>query len=307
MVYNVPGIASGQLVLDGPTIADIYLGKIGKWNDPAIKKLNPGVNLPDSAILVVHRSDGSGTTFVFATYLSRVSNDWKTRVGAATSVDWPTGIGAKGNEGVAGNVAQTSGSIGYVEYAYAKQNHLKYSRMVNKEGKTVGATIDTFKAAASNADWSAASHDNFYIILVDQPGEQSWPITATTYILMYKKPVDPATSAAALKFFKWAYANGDDMALASTMCRCRRMPWRRSRPAGSRSRVRECNRYPWMRKTGAEAIPRLFPLRRVACHVAPWPKLSIRIDFDKGSLGPGKVRLLELVARPAPSARRRPG
>ncbi len=214
MVYNVPGIASGQLVLDGPTVADIYLGKIGKWNDPAIKKLNPGVNLPDTAILVVHRSDGSGTTFVFATYLSRVSNDWKTRVGAATSVDWPTGIGAKGNEGVAGNVAQTSGSIGYVEYAYAKQNHLKYSRMVNKDGKTVGATIDTFKAAASNADWNAASHDNFYIILVDQPGEQSWPITATTYILMYKNPVDPATSASALKFFKWAYANGDNMALS---------------------------------------------------------------------------------------------
>ncbi len=155
LVYNIAGVASGQLVLDGPTIADIYLGKITKWNDPAIKKLNPGVNLPDQAILVVHRSDGSGTTFLFATYLSRVSNDWKTKVGAATSVDWPTGIGAKGNEGVAGNVAQTNGSIGYVEYAYANQNHLKYSKLVNKAGKTISATVDAFKAAASNADWRA--------------------------------------------------------------------------------------------------------------------------------------------------------
>jgi phosphate transport system substrate-binding protein len=213
MVYNVSGIASGQLVLDGPTIADIYMGKIGKWNDPAIKKLNPGVNLPDQSILVVHRSDGSGTTFVFATYLSRVSAEWKSKVGAATSVDWPTGIGAKGNEGVAGNVAQTNGSIGYVEYAYAKQNHLKYSRMVNKDGKAIAATIDSFKAAASNADWNAASQQNFYIILVDQPGADSWPITATTYILMYKNPGDAAASASALKFFKWAYANGGAAAL----------------------------------------------------------------------------------------------
>ncbi len=213
MVYNVPGVASGQLVLDGATIADIYLGKIGKWNDPAIRKLNPGVNLPDQSILVVHRSDGSGTTFVFATYLSRVSGEWKSKVGAATSVDWPVGIGAKGNEGVAGNVAQTSGSIGYVEYAYAKQNHLKYSRMINKDGKAIAATIDTFRAAAANADWGQAAHENFYIILVDQPGAQSWPITATTYILMYKNPSDPAASAEALKFFKWAYANGDNAAL----------------------------------------------------------------------------------------------
>jgi phosphate transport system substrate-binding protein len=213
MVYNVPGIASGALTLDGATVADIYLGKVGKWNDPAIKKLNPGLNLPDSPILVVHRSDGSGTTFVFATYLSRVSEDWKKRVGAATSVDWPVGVGAKGNEGVAGNVAQTAGSIGYVEYAYAKQNNLKYSKMTNKDGKTVAATIESFKAAASNADWTAASHDAFYIILVNQPGANSWPITATTYILMYKTPVDAAASASALKFFKWAYANGGDMAL----------------------------------------------------------------------------------------------
>ncbi len=213
-VINVPGIASGQLVLDGKTLADIFLGKIGRWNDPAIKALNPGLNLPNQAIAVVHRSDGSGTTFVFATYLSRVSSEWKDNVGAATAVDWPVGIGAKGNEGVAGNVAQTAGSIGYVEYAYAKQNHLKYARMINRDGKTITPSADTFKAAAAGADWVGAASQGFYIILVDQPGANSWPITATTYILVYKQPSDPAATAETLKFFKWAYANGDNMALS---------------------------------------------------------------------------------------------
>jgi phosphate transport system substrate-binding protein len=211
-VYNIPGVAAGQLVLDGPTLAQIYLGKISHWNDPAIKKLNPGLNLPGSAIAVVHRSDGSGTTFVFATYLSRVSADWKSTVGAGTSIDWPVGIGAKGNEGVAGNVAQNAGAIGYVEYAYALQNHLKFAKMVNKDGKTVEPSLATFGAAASHADWAAAANNSFYIILVDQPGADSWPITATTYILMYKNPSDPAASADVLKFFKWAYATGGDAA-----------------------------------------------------------------------------------------------
>jgi len=211
-VYNVPGVAAGQLVLDGPTLANIFLGHIVRWDDPAIKKLNPGVNLPGSAIAVVHRSDGSGTTFVYSTYLSRVSAEWKTNVGASTSVDWPLGIGAKGNEGVAGNVAQTAGSIGYVEYAYALQNHLKYARMQNKDGKIVSPSLETFGAAGAHADWASASQNSFYIILVDQPGADSWPITATTYILMYKQPSDPTASAETLKFFKWAYANGDDMA-----------------------------------------------------------------------------------------------
>jgi phosphate transport system substrate-binding protein len=211
-VYNIPGVAAGQLVLDGATLANIYLGHIARWNDPAIKKLNPTLNLPDQAIAVVHRSDGSGTTFVYATYLSRVSAEWKSNVGAATSVDWPTGIGAKGNEGVAGNVAQTAGAIGYVEYAYALQNHLKFARMLNKDGKVVEPTLATFGAAASHADWNAAAQNNFYIILVDEPGADSWPITATTYIIMYKQPSDAASSAATLKFFKWAYANGGDMA-----------------------------------------------------------------------------------------------
>jgi phosphate transport system substrate-binding protein len=211
-VYNVAGVAAGQLVLDGQTLANIFLGHVTKWNDPAIKKLNPSLNLPDQAIAVVHRSDGSGTTFVFATYLSRVSAEWKKNVGAATSVDWPVGIGAKGNEGVAGNVAQTSGAIGYVEYAYALQNHLKYAKMINKDGKLVEPSLATFGAAGSHADWNAASQNNFYIILVDEPGADSWPITATTYIIMYKQPTDAAASSETLKFFKWAYEHGDDMA-----------------------------------------------------------------------------------------------
>ena len=151
---------------------------------------------------------------MFATYLSRVSSEWKDNVGAATAVDWPVGIGAKGNEGVAGNVAQTAGSIGYVEYAYAKQNHLKYARMINRDGKTITPSADTFKAAAAGADWVGAASQGFYIILVDQPGANSWPITATTYILVYKQPSDPAATAETLKFFKWAYANGDNMALS---------------------------------------------------------------------------------------------
>ena len=213
-VINVRGIGAGQLVLDGATLAAIYQGKIARWSDPQIKKLNPSLNLPDQAIAVVHRSDGSGTTFIFTTFLSRISADWKGNVGAATSVDWPVGIGAKGNEGVAGNVAQTAGAIGYVEYAYAKVNHLTSIRMINKAGKTVSPTVDAFKAAAAGADWNAAAGNGFYIILVDQGGDASWPITATTYILVYKQPVDAAATADVLKFFKWAYANGDQAALA---------------------------------------------------------------------------------------------
>src|SRR5215472_1140902 len=213
-VVNVSGVAPGQLVLDGQTVADIYLGKVSRWNDPEIKKLNPSANLPSQAIAVVHRSDGSGTSFIFTTSLSRISNDWKNSVGAATAVDWPVGIGAKGNEGVAGNVAQTSGAIGYVEYAYAKQNHLTYTKMINKAGQTVSPTVDAFKAAAANADWAGAAGQGFYIILVDQQGQAAWPITATTYILVYKHPVDPAATADVLKFYKWAYEKGQPAALS---------------------------------------------------------------------------------------------
>jgi phosphate transport system substrate-binding protein len=212
-VVNVPGIKPGQLVLDGPTLALIFQGKVSRWDDPAIKKLNPGANLPAKPISVVHRSDGSGTTFIFATYLSRVSASWKADVGADTAIDWPTGIGAKGNEGVAGNVAQLSGAIGYVEYAYAKQNHLAHVKMRNKAGQVVEPTVEAFRAAASSADWAGAAKDNFYIILVDQPGAQSWPITATTFALMYKNPPDPKATQDALKFFQWGFEKGDQLAL----------------------------------------------------------------------------------------------
>ncbi len=212
-VVNIQGVAPGQLVLDGPTLAGIFLGQIAKWNDPRIAKINPGVKLPSQPIVVVHRSDGSGTTFLFSTYLARASKDWRNNVGVNTSVSWPLGIGAKGNEGVAACVAQFGGAIGYVEYAFAKQNHLKFTRLINKDGKAVAPTAETFGAAAANMDWGAASKQNFYALLIDQPGAASWPITATTYILVYKRPVDPKSSAEVLKFFKWAFASGDGMAL----------------------------------------------------------------------------------------------
>ena len=209
-VVNLDGIKPGDLVIDGPTLARIFMGDIKTWDDPALKKLNPNANLPKQAIAVVHRSDGSGTTFNFAYYLSDVSADWKSKVGFNTSVQWPVGIGAKGNEGVANNVAQTKGSIGYVEYAYAKQNKLTHTKMINKDGKTVAPTSATFQAAAANADWSSVP--GYGVILANQPGAESWPMTAATWILLYKKPQDPAAAAEALKFFAWAYDKGDKMA-----------------------------------------------------------------------------------------------
>ena len=213
-VVNLPGLRPGQLVLDGPVLARIFMKRIMRWDDPAIRKLNPGLNLPARPIAVVHRSDGSGTTFLFATYLSRVSPEWKNDVGADTAIDWPTGIGAKGNEGVAGNVAKIAGTIGYVEYAYAKQNHLTHVKLRNRAGQAVEPMVDAFRAAAANADWAGAARDNFHVILVDQPGAASWPITATTYILVYKKPAAPAMTAATLKFFKWGFEQGDQAALS---------------------------------------------------------------------------------------------
>ena len=209
-VINLEGIKPGEVVFDGETLADIYLGKITKWDDPAIKKLNPNVKLPTDAITVVRRSDGSGTTFNFTDYLSKVSADWKSKVGSGTAVEWPVGVGAKGNEGVSGNIGQTKNSIGYVEYAYAKQNKLTYTALVNKTGKTVQPTSASFQAAASNADWANAP--GYYVILTDQPGDKSWPITASTFILMHKDATDKAASQEALKFFKWAFANGGKMA-----------------------------------------------------------------------------------------------
>jgi phosphate transport system substrate-binding protein len=209
-VVNVKGVAAGQLTLDGPTIASIYLGEITKWNDPKIRKLNPKVNLPDQAIAPVYRSDGSGTNFLFTDYLSKASPKFKENVGASTSVQWPVGIGAKGNEGLANMTVQTDGAIGYVEYAYAKQNKMAYALLINKGGKAVAPSADAFQAAASNGDWSHAP--GYYLILTDQAGAKSWPITGASFILMHKQPPDPAAAAEALKFFDWAYKNGGQMA-----------------------------------------------------------------------------------------------
>jgi phosphate transport system substrate-binding protein len=209
-VVNLDGVKSGDLRLDGDTLARIFLGQITKWDDPAIQKLNPNAKLPSQPIVVVHRSDGSGTTFIWTDYLSKVSPEWKSKVGANTSVEWPAGIGAKGNEGVANNVANTKGSIGYVEYAYAKQNNMTTVNMINKDGKTVAPSAASFQAAAANADWEKT--DSFYIILTDQPGTESWPIAGATFILIYQQPQDPAAAAEALKFFAWAYAKGGKMA-----------------------------------------------------------------------------------------------
>jgi phosphate transport system substrate-binding protein len=209
-VVNLDGVAPGTLVIDGPTLVKIFLGQIKSWDDPAIKALNPTANLRRQAIAVVHRSDGSGTTFNFTDYLVKASADWKSKVGSATAVEWPVGIGAKGNEGVANNVAQTKGSIGYVEYAYAKQNKLTFTKMTNKDGKMVEPTSAAFQAAAANADWNSVP--GYGVILSNQPGAASWPMTAATFILIHKQPQDPAAATEALKFFAWAYAKGSKMA-----------------------------------------------------------------------------------------------
>jgi phosphate transport system substrate-binding protein len=209
-VINVDGVKSGDVTLDGPTLSKIFLGEIKSWDDPAIAKLNPKAKLPKQAIAVVHRSDGSGTTFIFTNYLSKVSADWKSKVGNNTAVEWPLGIGAKGNEGVANNVANTKGAIGYVETAYAKQNKLTTTNLVNKDGKTVSPTAETITAAAGGADWANAP--GFYMILTDSAGATSWPIAGATFILVPKQPKDPAATSEALKFFAWAYKNGGKMA-----------------------------------------------------------------------------------------------
>ena len=205
-VANLPGVAPGQLKLTGPLLADIYLGKVAKWNDPAIAKLNAGLPLPNLPITVVHRSDGSGTSFLFTSYLSAVAPQWAS-VGASDSVAWPAGQGGKGNDGVASYVKQTPGSIGYVEYAYAKQNNMTYALLQNADGQFVAPTAANFAAAAAGADWSKAP--GFYLLLLNQHGATSWPITGATFILMHKQQSDAATAQSVLKFFDWAYANGD--------------------------------------------------------------------------------------------------
>ena len=210
-VFNLEGIKPGGVQLTGAVLADIYLGKITKWNAPAIAALNKGVKLPDQDITVVSRSDGSGTTFIFTNYLSKVSAEWKDKAGNNTSVKWPTGVSGKGNEGVAAYVQRLTGSIGYVEYAYALQNKMSYALLQNKDGNFVGPDDKTFRAAAANADWAKAP--GFYLMLTDQSGKESWPLTGATFILMHKKQEKPESGLIALKFFDWAYESGDKIAL----------------------------------------------------------------------------------------------
>ena len=209
-VVNIPGISSGSLKMSNELLADIYLGKVKKWNDDKIKTQNPGLKLPDSAITVVHRSDGSGTTWIFTNYLSKVSPEWKSKVGNDKAVAWPAGVGGKGNEGVASYVQRIKGSIGYVEYAYALQNKLTYVKLHNRSGGFVVPSSKTFQAAAANADWTHAK--GFYMVLTDQPGKDSWPITGASFILVYNNQDKPDVGKAALKFFDWCYSNGAKMA-----------------------------------------------------------------------------------------------
>jgi phosphate transport system substrate-binding protein len=207
-VVNIKGITPGQIKMTGQVLGDIYLGKVTKWNDPALAALNPGVPLPDAAISVVRRADGSGTSFLFTNYLSKVNPEWQAKVGEGTAVNWPTGAGGKGNEGVSAFVQRLPNSIGYVEYAYAKQNKMSHVMLRNKDGVYVSPDEDNFKAAAAGAQWDKS----FYQVLTEQPGKASWPITGATFILMHKAQDKPAQAASALKFFDWAYVNGDKMA-----------------------------------------------------------------------------------------------
>jgi phosphate transport system substrate-binding protein len=205
-VVNLAGIAPGQLKLTGPVVADIYLGKVTKWNAPEIAALNPGLKLPATDITVVHRADGSGTSFLFTDYLSKSSPEFKSKIGAGTAVKWATGVGGKGNEGVAANVQRIKGSIGYVEWAYAKKNKMSHTQLKNRAGAFLQPDDEAFKAAAASADWAKAP--GFAVVLTDQPGNASWPITGASYILLHKGQADAAKGKEVLKFFDWAYKNG---------------------------------------------------------------------------------------------------
>ena len=210
-IFNVKGIKPGEMRLTPEVLTDIFLGKIRTWNDPKIRKLNPSLKLPKTKITAVRRSDGSGTTWIFTNYLSKVSKEWEKKVGNASAVQWPVGVGGKGNEGVAAYVGRINGSIGYVEFAYALTNNLSYVQLRNREGAYVRPTIESFQSAAANADWNNAP--GFYMVLTDQPGKDSWPITGATYILMHKDQPDTATASAVLDFFDWCYKNGNDSAI----------------------------------------------------------------------------------------------
>jgi phosphate transport system substrate-binding protein len=209
-VVNIPGVAPGQLKVSGPLLAQIFLGNIKKWDDPAIVALNPGVKLPSATITIVHRSDASGTTFNFVHYLGQVSPEWRQKVGEGTSVKWPSGVGGKGNEGVAAYVKQIPNSIGYTEFAFVKQNNMKYALVQNRTGHFIAPSAASFAAAAATADWAHVK--DFFLVMTDAPGDTSYPITASTFVLMYKDPKNPTNSKEALKFFKWALEKGQPQA-----------------------------------------------------------------------------------------------
>ncbi len=238
-VVNIKGIAPGQLKLSGAVLGDIYLGKVTQWNDAAIKALNPGVALPDAAIAPVRRADGSGTSFIFTNYLSKVNAEWKAKVGEGTAVNWPIGAGGKGNEGVAAFVGRLPNSIGYVEYAYVKQNKMNYVQLQNADGAFVTPDDDSFKAAAAGADWSKS----FYQILTNQPGKAAWPLTGATFILMHKAQDKPQQAATTLKFFDWAYKSGDKRPPTWTTCPCPRPSKARSPNPGARSWTARARRW----------------------------------------------------------------
>src|SRR6185295_8780779 len=272
-VLNVEGLLPGDLVLDGATLAKIFLGEVETGNDPAIQTLNAGVKLPNRAIAIVHRSDDSGTTYNFTYYLSEVSPDWRTKVGTNTAVEWPGGLGAKGNEGVANNVAQTKGSIGYVEYAYAKQNKLIYAKMISKDGKVVTPSSETFQAAAANADWN--SKPGYGAILANQPGATSWPMTAAIWILLYKKPQDPTATAEALSFLPGHTPRGTRWRTNSIMCRCLIKWWATSKRCGRpRSRMPRASRYSLHANSASE--------RRKRRRQAPLPCWAIAWELRRG-------------------------
>jgi phosphate transport system substrate-binding protein len=209
-IVNIKGVAPGQLRLTGKVLADIFLGKIKSWNEPAIAELNPGLSLPSKRITVVRRADGSGTTFLFTDFLSRMSDEWKKKVGVGKAVAWPTGVGGKGNEGVAAYVQRIKGAIGFVEYAYAKTNKMGYVMLQNRAGKFVAPNSEAFAAAAANANWKKAP--GFYLVLTDQPGVKSWPITGASFVIVYKQPDNPARLLEVLKFYSWAFKSGAKMA-----------------------------------------------------------------------------------------------
>jgi phosphate transport system substrate-binding protein len=243
-IVNLTGIQGGQLKLSGPLLAEIFLGRVNKWDDPKIKALNPGVNLPALPITVVHRSDGSGTSFLFTSYLSAKSADWQQKVGASDAVEWPAGLGGKGNDGVSAFVKQTAGSIGYVEYAYAKQNDMTHVNLQNRDGAFVEPRAAAFAAAAAGADWSKAQGN--YLLLLDQPGADAWPITGATFILMHRRQADAGKGKGVLQFFDWAYKNGD--AAASSLDY---VPL----PA----QVKDLVRQQWAQVTGPDGKPLLTP------------------------------------------------